>query len=108
MAVAAVKVLLPRQAFTSPPVSVQLCYLQPALGLTIPMMQIQIDIKDTAKFLTEPQDPQDSVIQVTKARSFISVKTTSVRLNIANTVATHLDVVTFTLQVSTSQEHRGG
>lgn len=71
------------------------------------MMQIQINIKDTVKFLAQPQDPQDSVVQVTEARSFISVKTMSVRLNMTNAIATDLSVVTFTLQASTLQGGRG-
>lgn len=71
------------------------------------MMQIQIDIKDTVKFLAQPQDPQDSVIQVTEARSFIPVKTMSVTLNIANAITTDPSILTLTLQVSTSQGHRG-
>lgn len=78
------------------PEAAWLCCLQPVPGLTIPMMQIQIDIKDTVKFLAQPQDPQDSIVQVTKARSFISVKTMSERLNTANAIATDLIVVTFT------------
>lgn len=59
-------------------------------------MQIQIDIKDTVKLLAQPQDPQDSVIQVTEARSFVSVKTIPVRYNIASAVATDHSTVTFT------------
>lgn len=70
------------------------------------MMQIQIDIKDTVKFLAQPQDPQDSIIQVTEARSFISVKTMSVTLNINATTADP-SILTSALQVSTSQGHRG-
>lgn len=88
-----------QQALASPipfPVSVQLRSLRSAKGLTIPMMQIQIDIKDTVKFLAQPQDPQDSIIQVTEARSFVSVKTVSVRYNIANAIATDHSAVTFT------------
>lgn len=109
MAVAAGKTLLPQQAFTSPILpteSVWLCCLQPVLGLTIPMMQIQINIKDTVKFLAQPQDPQDSIIQVTEARSFISVKTMSVRLKISNAIASDLCVVIFAWQVSTPQGQR--
>lgn len=90
MAVAAGQALLPQQASTSPippPEPVWLCCLQPVLGLTISMMQIQIDIKDTVKFLAQPQDPQDGVVQVTEARSFISVKTMSATLNISKAIA---------------------
>lgn len=70
------------------------------------MMQIQIDIKDTVKFLAQPQDPQDSIVQVTEARSFIPVKTMSVTLNI-NAITADPSTLTWTLQVSTSQGHRG-
>lgn len=71
------------------------------------MMQIQIDIKDTVKFLAQPQDPQDSIIQVTEARGFIPVETTSVTSNIANAITTDPSILTLTLQVSTSHGHRG-
>lgn len=71
------------------------------------MMQIQINIKDAVKFLAQSQDPQDSVIQVTETRSFIPVKTMSVTLNIANAITTDFSILTLTLQVSTSQGHRG-